>query len=103
MLPKLNNEIPQICNSLDLTQKNIFLTSTDIMNDILSLQKELESFNQKYNTLKENLDSSQMNKKKMNQIQKLHIMKIKEKKQKMKYYLLFKKWKNYFQLLIIKI
>ena len=65
MLPKLNNEIPQICNSLDLTQKNIFLTSTDIMNDILSLQKELESFNQKYNNLKENLDSSQMNKKKI--------------------------------------
>ena len=45
MLPKLNNEIPQICNSLDLTQKNIFLTSTDIMNDILSLQKELKYFN----------------------------------------------------------
>ena len=45
MLPKLNNEIHQICNSLDLTQKNIFLTSIDIMNDILSLQKELKYFN----------------------------------------------------------
>ena len=65
ILPKLNNEIPEMCNSFDLTKNNIFLTSVEIMNDIILLQKELESLNLKYNNLKENLDSAQINQKKI--------------------------------------